>query len=301
MSRSFMQLSPNLYLVGGNKQGCFPLSNALFIMGSKKALVDTGFSSSIALDISQNHIIDVVINTHFHFDHVYHNKLFSKAEIWAHELDTPAIESKEKFLSYVGFDGPGELPIEKYFPLGIQENKVTRKLSDREVLDFGSFVFTVIHTPGHSPGHIVLYEQNLGLLFAADINLHPFGPWYGYISSNLEDFYDSVDKIISLHPKILITGHEDPHLGNHGIFTKRIEENLIAYRDKIIKREERIWDKLKKPHSLERLVEYNLVYRSYPQPEMLYRFYEKVMIKKHLEHLLKHQEIVVRENGLFCR
>lgn len=45
----------------------------------------------------------------------------------------------------------------------------TRLLWDGDVIDLGDRNFEVIHTPGHSPGGIALWEAATGLLFSGDI------------------------------------------------------------------------------------------------------------------------------------
>jgi glyoxylase-like metal-dependent hydrolase (beta-lactamase superfamily II) len=45
----------------------------------------------------------------------------------------------------------------------------TRLLWDSDVIDLGDRSFEVIHTPGHSPGGIALWEAATGLLFSGDI------------------------------------------------------------------------------------------------------------------------------------
>ncbi len=45
----------------------------------------------------------------------------------------------------------------------------TRLLWDGDVVDLGDRHFEVIHTPGHSPGGIALWEAATGILIAGDI------------------------------------------------------------------------------------------------------------------------------------
>lgn len=45
----------------------------------------------------------------------------------------------------------------------------TRVLQDGDVIDLGDRVFEVIHTPGHSPGGIALWEARTGTLLSGDL------------------------------------------------------------------------------------------------------------------------------------
>jgi glyoxylase-like metal-dependent hydrolase (beta-lactamase superfamily II) len=44
-----------------------------------------------------------------------------------------------------------------------------RLLEEGDVVDLGDRAFEVIHTPGHSPGGIALYERKTGILLSGDI------------------------------------------------------------------------------------------------------------------------------------
>ena len=45
----------------------------------------------------------------------------------------------------------------------------TRSLRDDDVIDLGGRKITVIHTPGHSPGHMCFWEAELNSLFTGDL------------------------------------------------------------------------------------------------------------------------------------
>ena len=51
----------------------------------------------------------------------------------------------------------------------IQPAPATRLLEEGDVVDLGDRAFEVIHTPGHSPGGIALYERKTGILLSGDI------------------------------------------------------------------------------------------------------------------------------------
>jgi len=58
----------------------------------------------------------------------------------------------------------------KYGQAGIGKNVVPdRYLEDGETLSLGDYEFSVLHTPGHTPGHVVIYNQELKLAFVGDV------------------------------------------------------------------------------------------------------------------------------------
>jgi glyoxylase-like metal-dependent hydrolase (beta-lactamase superfamily II) len=85
----------------------------------------------------------------------------------------------------------------------------SRLLNDGDSINIGNRKLQVIHTPGHSPGHICLLEEERGYLFTGDLiykgTLYAFYP-----STNPLQFKQSVDKINCLKnlTKIL-PGHND--------------------------------------------------------------------------------------------
>jgi glyoxylase-like metal-dependent hydrolase (beta-lactamase superfamily II) len=68
------------------------------------------------------------------------------------------------------------------------------------------FRFRVIHTPGHAPDHIVLYEPERGWLFSGDLYL---APKLRYLRAD-EDVYamiDSLRRAIALEPRVVLCQH----------------------------------------------------------------------------------------------
>ncbi|OLN27823.1 MBL fold metallo-hydrolase [Desulfosporosinus metallidurans] len=287
--KMFTELQPNLFFVSGEQGGRFPYSNGLMIDTGLKVLVDTGFGRSRREAIMAAGEVDVIINTHFHLDHAYGNKYFPKALVWAHALDAPALRSPEQFLAFTGFNSPQEFPDPLQFPGGPPGQAVDRELLDGEVLDFGDVALQVIHTPGHTPGHISLYEPTASILFSGDIDLSPFGPWYGNVRSDLEEFACSIERLIELNPKVLVTSHI-------GIVTDNIPDRLRDYADMLDLREKQILWHLRAPKTIAELVDTNIIFRRYPEPQKLYRFFEETMLKKHLQRLMKQGRIFVKSN-----
>lgn len=246
-----VNLLPQLFFVSGEQGGRFPYSNGLLIESGKRVLIDTGFGPSRRKKLLERGSIDVIINTHFHLDHAYGNKYFPEAEIWAHAFDAPPIRSVDNFMAYTGFRELSDFPDPEHFPGGPSNQKVDRELIDGDVLDFGQIVLKVIHTPGHTRGHIALYEPQASLLFSGDIDLSPFGPWYGNVRSDLEEFVNSINRLIELKPKILVTSHE-------GIISDNISERLKSYAEKIDQRDEQILRYLQVPRKAADLLDKKL-------------------------------------------
>ena len=84
--------------------------------------------------------------------------------------------------------------------------RVDRRLKgEEEILAFGSEALHCLHTPGHTPGSIVVWLDRNGkrILFGQDIH----GPFMSAFRSNINDWRASMKKVLALEPDILCEGH----------------------------------------------------------------------------------------------
>jgi glyoxylase-like metal-dependent hydrolase (beta-lactamase superfamily II) len=88
----------------------------------------------------------------------------------------------------------------------VKSAPATRLLDDGDMIDLGDRQFEVIHTPGHSPGGIALWEAATATLFSGDIV---------YDGPLIEDTYhaDSIDyhrsmvRLYNLPVRVVHGGH----------------------------------------------------------------------------------------------
>lgn len=281
------------YIEAPNK-GYAPYANSLFIDDDIKALLDTNCGPS-NIDFFLHQPVDVIINSHFHQDHVWNNYQFTQAEIWAHTKDAPAIRSLDVFQDYYGLAqyNEEEAEIWKNYrkTIEIHPSKVHREFNDQEILDFGSTHIQVIHTPGHSPGHCCFLLED-SILFCTDFGLNTFGPWYGHPCSNVTDLINSINLCLELNPTILIPSHR-------AIITEDIPQKLQNYLNVIYDREERLLKSLKRPSTLDELRDlficYGPTWPKYPPRKA----FEKFFILAHLKHLLSLGEIKKVDNKYY--
>jgi len=99
-----------------------------------------------------------VLNTHGHFDHTEANGAIveaTAAPLAAHPLERPLL-AMAGGASFFGLPGkPGPVP--------------DRDLVPGEELVVGTLRFQVLHTPGHTPGHVCFYERDQGVIFDGDL------------------------------------------------------------------------------------------------------------------------------------
>jgi glyoxylase-like metal-dependent hydrolase (beta-lactamase superfamily II) len=84
--------------------------------------------------------------------------------------------------------------------------KQIEEIHGGDILNLGNFVFEVIHTPGHSPGHIALFEKSKRILLPGD--LVGKGPaWYTPSSGGVIAYLDSLAKLEALDADIVLPAH----------------------------------------------------------------------------------------------
>ena len=99
-------------------------------------------------------------------------------------------------------------------------------LEGGETIEFDPFQLKVLLTPGHSPGHICLYEPGLKLLFCGDQLTHRFPPHIPYYSYYGEDdnpvgqYIDSLKSLEDVDVALVLPGHGKPFSG----FGRRLKQ-----------------------------------------------------------------------------
>ena len=79
-------------------------------------------------------------------------------------------------------------------------------LDENQVIHLGDFSFEVIHTPGHSPGHIAFFERDRGILLSGDM-IGESPTYYSPASGGVLGYYKTLDRLESLPAKIILPSH----------------------------------------------------------------------------------------------
>lgn len=177
----------------------------LLIGQERAALIDTGMGIG-----SMKGIIDqlttkpiIVVTTHVHTDHIGSHGEFD--ELAVHEKDVDWLENGIEGLTLARIrhdvarditkPTPATFIPEKYTPF---TGKVSLILHDGDEVDLGERRLSIIHTPGHSPGHIVILDKKERLLFTGDL-LYDTTPVYAfYPSTSPQNLTASLKKISQL-------------------------------------------------------------------------------------------------------
>ena len=84
-------------------------------------------------------------------------------------------------------------------------------LEDGDIISNDSFEFEVLWTPGHSPGHVCLYERDKKFILTGDHVLYDTTPHVGFNPQSgdnpLSDYISSLKKLESLKVHFILPGH----------------------------------------------------------------------------------------------
>jgi hydroxyacylglutathione hydrolase len=140
--------------------------------------------------------------THGHFDHFADHAVvrqrFPAAKILLHALDEPKAQHPEVQTRLF------------QFPFVIPPLKPDANVTDHQKLKIGSLEVVVLHTPGHSPGHVVYYFPKEKVLVGGDLIIGGSIGRTDLPDSNHQEMEDSIRKVMALPAEThLLGGHGD--------------------------------------------------------------------------------------------
>ncbi len=274
--------SGDIIFIEGEAGARFPDANSLFIDDEIPTMIDPATRAGDLERYDREKGVRLVIDTHYHVDHTRYNRLFPEAGIVAHTIDAPGIESLDEQARLVGMAGhPREASWRKGLRelFGYAEMPVTRRINGGEEICLGANTIRLIHTPGHTPGHLCVQFLEKRAVYLADIDLTRFGPWYANRYSDIDDFLESIERIKGLDADVWYTAHEE------GVIQGDISERLDAFAQVIHDRDHRLLEFLSVERTLPEMVGVAIIYRKPWEPDWMFEFFEGTMVKKHLERL----------------
>jgi glyoxylase-like metal-dependent hydrolase (beta-lactamase superfamily II) len=215
--------------------------NAYLIEGSQGCLlVDAGWNTDVSFTNFHNKLVkngfafnDItqILVTHVHPDHygmAGRIKQLSGATLIMHYREKEFIEPR-----YVDMELLLHQTDRMLLANGVKENEMVkmrdatlglenyviatmpdRTVHDGETISTGDFTFRVIWTPGHSSGHVCLYEPEKKILLSGDHILPKITPNIGVHPQSIENplgrYLQSLQEIKKLDVKIVLPGHDIP-------------------------------------------------------------------------------------------
>ena len=164
------------------------------------AIIDPGGHPERILAQVERHglTIKYVLNTHGHFDHTDANGALvaaTGAPLGLHPQDRTLLKQSGGAALFGLHADPSPPP--------------DLELCDGDELVIGQLRFQVLHTPGHTPGHVCFYEADEGVLFDGDVLFYrsvgrtdlPGGSWQWLM--------DSIQRVLFALPDetVVYSGH----------------------------------------------------------------------------------------------
>ncbi|MEJ1979187.1 MAG: MBL fold metallo-hydrolase [Acetobacteraceae bacterium] len=145
----------------------FPSANAMLLHGERPVLVDPGFGADapallawLQAQGTPAERLALVVNTHFDCDHAGAN--YALAEAYALPVAAHADEAR-----LVNARDPAACRA-RWLQQPVEPYRVAWSLQEGDVIDTGAVRWRVLHTPGHTAGHISLHAPEQGLLVTGD-------------------------------------------------------------------------------------------------------------------------------------
>jgi hydroxyacylglutathione hydrolase len=191
----------NIYQVGGIGYD----SNVYLLAAKKPIIIDTGTGVHLKETLHQldKHDtldeIDKIILTHNHADHSGGAAELSNelgVDVYVHEADSKAL-----------IEGNGALTGALMF--GFPQAKLDVKfIDDGNTIDCGNVKFKILHTPGHSPGSISLFDAESKTLFCGDLVFMDggVGRW-DLPGGDYKTLVKSFEKVLELEIDNFYSGH----------------------------------------------------------------------------------------------
>lgn len=149
-------------------------THCYLLEGRERALlIDTGLGiGDISKEVEKLTSKPVTaVATHVHWDHIGGHRHYP--DFYAHEAELdwlsggfPLSPETVRGMVLDRCDPPEDFDIGAY---ELFSGTPTRVLHDRDTIELGGRTVTVLHTPGHSPGHMCFFEAGRGWLYTGDL------------------------------------------------------------------------------------------------------------------------------------
>jgi glyoxylase-like metal-dependent hydrolase (beta-lactamase superfamily II) len=227
---------PGVTLIG------LPQVNVWLLQGNgEAAVIDTGlrwYRSQLLLALDQalepGTRITSILLTHGHCDHAGNAAFLAKrfgAELNCHRLEAPYVSARRLF-GRPGLHRLMFLAGEGVFP--VRRHHVDFALEDGDTVYTPIGPLRVVHSPGHTRGHVSFFHDENGWLFSGDaiLNVIPFKQTTGLcipppiFTEDVRVAAESARRLTSLKPSALLSGHGWPRLENTATALEEFAANL---------------------------------------------------------------------------
>jgi glyoxylase-like metal-dependent hydrolase (beta-lactamase superfamily II) len=159
------------------------------------------------------------------------------------------------------------------------------EMKDGDEIEVGDFRLRCIETPGHSPAHMCLYDEDKKLFFSGDhvlLDITPNITWWPFLENSLKSYLESLDKVRDLEVNLVLPGH------------RRLWKDLRARVDEIkrhhdvrLKEAFNALDRPKTAWEVAPSITWDLKYERWEDVHVVQKWFAVGETVAHLEYLLK--------------
>ena len=289
-----LRLTEHVSVLVGSDNGKYPSGNSLVVRGAGEAVIIDP-SVTVVERGGASVPVDAVIVSHSHEDHMAGNGLFAEARLHIHDEDLPGARSLDGLMEVYGLTGEPRAAFSRevvehfhYTPRPDAEG-----FTDGHVWDLGHAQVEAVHLPGHTRGHSG-FRISGGVFFLSDIDLTGFGPYYGDVWSDLEQFEASLAQVRDEEADHYVTFHHKGVIEGRTEFLALLDEFAAV----IPRRHAAMLAFLAEPRTIDEMVAHRFVYRPHVQ-HVFADSVERRCAAMHVQRMLVRGEAAEVEPGRF--
>lgn len=258
----------------------------------RNLLIDTGLNSPEAFEVLchalseagvKSQTLTDILFTHFHIDHIglipRFKQFSNNSNLWIHHIEKELSRFIEKnFSNYLddmkrfleASDAPTPLVnnLQKFHPAFFTPEayeeiaRTAHPLIDGQEISVGNYHFQVLWTPGHSPGHICLYEPSFKVLISGDHILPTITPHVSQFMADtnpLEDYLESLRKVEKLDVKLVLPAHEKSFTN----LSERVKQLRNHHKQRLTEVLNHLKAESLTPYDLASKIQWNVNYKSW--------------------------------------
>jgi glyoxylase-like metal-dependent hydrolase (beta-lactamase superfamily II) len=203
------------------------VNSYIFKAPDRNLIIDTGMNRQECLDAMRAGLKELDIDlsvtdlfiTHMHADHsgLISHLATETSKVFCSQIDAEIINFKADwtdmlvFASRSGFpDDEDAIALHPGFKYRAQDLINFTIVDEGDCINIGDYSFKCVSTPGHTPGHLCLYEEDKKILISGDHILGRITPNISLFAddhSPLNQYLDSLTKIYAMDIDLVLPAH----------------------------------------------------------------------------------------------